>query len=574
MASAAVQVARETSFDLRQAELDTSEIGATIRAAYKTPFHREVPDVVALAKERKDNFDSELPAWPTSPDLKPRALVRPLVTASVVGSLAVLATIFFQSTPGGFAEGQLLSETYSMTYAGGYVALLALLLFFFGAFLHSRRTKNAEAMVRKLEVVPVEAVKRLVHSISVDKCVGCNLCVQACPASVLAIVNHKATVVNFDACIQCKLCEQACVFDAFHMHAADKEPPSSKLPDVDSWYETTTKGMYLIGQAAGTPQIKNASNIGTAVVCHAVGRGLKPGTGQELGAAYDVIIVGSGPAGLSAALTCARLGLSYVVLEKQRDFAWTIRNYYHKGKPIKAEPNNVEMLGMLPHWEMTREELLANWEQCIVDANLQIAYEQDVTAVNRVGEILIVTVSDAKGNARVQYSAARIILAVGTLGSPRKLSCPGDHLHKVRNFLVDPQEVRGRNVLVVGGSDLAIEVALTLKESNKVWISCRNARFERVKPKNLELIMAAIEAGQVIPLWSTVVSGVDETAVTLSNRVNNEPMTLPNDLIFAMIGNHPPSKFLESLGVRNIDRPYGWAPQRSDVLVRSSHLQL
>lgn len=455
-------------------------------------------------------------------------------------------------------------------FATGYLLLLFAPIALVAGLRFGRRRKDAATLVQKLNEYPVETIKRMVHSINVDKCVGCRMCVQACPASVLELVNHKSVVVNFDACIQCSRCEQACAFDALRMHDADKPPPSIKVPDVDAWYQTSIKGMYLIGQVAGTPQIKNASNVGTAVVHHAQAHGLGPGSGQGVGADYDVLIAGSGPAGLSAALACSQMGLRYLVLEKQREFSWTVRNYYHKGKPVMAEPQQVDLLGHLQHWDTNREELLAKWQEQVASANIPIAYQQEVSNVQKEGELFRVTVADAKGNDIGGYSAARVILAIGTMGNPRKLGCPGDDMEKVRNSLVDPDEFQGKNILIVGGTDSAIEVVMALKDTNKVWLSCRSARFDRVKPKNLELITAAIESQQVTALWSTAVKGVDETSATVEHRTNKEQTTVPNDVVFAMIGGHPPVKFLEGIGVPYTERPHSWSPPRSDELVTRS----
>jgi thioredoxin reductase/NAD-dependent dihydropyrimidine dehydrogenase PreA subunit len=412
-------------------------------------------------------------------------------------------------------------------------------------------------------------VKRLVHSINADKCVGCSMCVQACPASVLELVNHKSTIVNFDACIQCKKCEAACAFDALRMHEADKPPPMIKMPDVDNYYETSVKGMYLIGQASGTPQVKNAINLGRAVISHMVNMGgCTPGIGHQLGAACDVIIVGSGPAGLSAAASAARAGLSYMLLEKQRAFSWTIRSFYHKGKPVMAEPNDVEMMGDINHWDTVREDLLNAWEQSIQQYGIQIQYQADVTDVQKNGDLFTVVVSDAKGNPTGSYTSARAVLAIGTMGNPRKLGCPGDDHEKVANALVDPDEYQGKNILVVGGTDSAIEVVLALCETNRVWMSVRSAKFDRVKPKNLEKIEKVIAEGKCTALFATVMKEVTDTTCTLEYKADKRSEQIPNDAVFAMIGGHPPTKFLEGVGVPYVEKPHSWSPPRTDELVK------
>ena len=456
----------------------------------------------------------------------------------------------------------------SFLIAFGLALLVFLPLLGIGALRWRFRARIRDKMLEKLQAFPVELAKRLVHSINIEKCVGCQMCVKACPTNVLELVNHKAVIVNFDACIQCKRCEDACAFDALRMHEADKPPPMVTMPQVDANYMTPVDGMYLIGQAAGTPQIKNAANLGHAVVQHMLRRGLRPGSGAALGAEVDVIIVGSGPAGLSTAVTCIDEGLSYLCLEKQRDYAWTIRNYYHKGKPVMAEPNNVELVSKLPHFDGNREQLLEAWEQTLAEKRLDIRAGHNVTNVQRVGDIFQVTAADSKDRVIGTYTGTRVVLAIGTMGNPRRLGCPGDDLEKVKNALVDPDEFRSLDILVVGGTDSCIEVALALCEHNRVSLSCRSANFLRCKPKNLELIEKAFKDGKVKPLFATVVKEVTETHVTIEYKSDQSQEQLINQQVFAMIGGVPPVKWLQSLGVPYVDKPHSWSPPRTDKLAR------
>jgi len=461
------------------------------------------------------------------------------------------------------------SPQHTILWAFGILAAIFVPLFLYGFILRLGSRKSASQVVARLHEFPVEAVKHLVHSINMEKCVGCHACVQACPTSVLELVNHKSQIVNFDACIQCRACEKSCAFGALVMHEADKPPPSIKMPDLDIGLQTPIPGMYLIGQAAGIAQVKNASNMGRTVIDRAIAGGLAAGEGERTGAQVDVLIVGSGPAGLSAALSCQHFGLRAIVIEKQPEFAWTIRNYFHKGKEVMSEPHEVQLAGMLPIWDTNREELLASWQDIIDQGQIEIHYRQDVTNVVHNGQHFQVSVANAAGEASGTWTAARVVIAVGGLGNPRKLGCPGEELDKVRSALVDPSEFHGKDILIVGGTDSAIEVALALCANNRVQFSCRGERFDRAKPKNRERIEQAFASGAIKAHFVTQVAGVTERGATLKNRRDESLIEIDNDYIFALIGGIPPNKWLESLGVTYVDKPHSWSPPPTDEILHS-----
>ncbi|MGZ3406577.1 MAG: 4Fe-4S binding protein, partial [Polyangia bacterium] len=184
----------------------------------------------------------------------------------------------------------------------------------------------------------------LVHSINDDRCVGCDACIDVCPTDVLELVANKSRVVRFDDCIGCEQCALACPTAALVMHPRGSEPPPVRAAALDDYHQAAP-GLYLVGEAAGRPLVKNSSNLGRAVVEHMVRGGLR-GKSVLTSGEVDVAIVGSGPAGLSAALSCAAHGLSYVVLEKDALVASTIASY-PKGKHVMAEPYDVRCVGLL-----------------------------------------------------------------------------------------------------------------------------------------------------------------------------------------------------------------------------------
>jgi thioredoxin reductase/NAD-dependent dihydropyrimidine dehydrogenase PreA subunit len=431
---------------------------------------------------------------------------------------------------------------------------LAFLLMAVAHLWRSRQKKVAEAAAAE-----APAAKILIHSINDDRCTGCDACVAVCPTDVLELVDNKSRVVRFGDCIQCEQCEFACPTRALVMHWEDEEPPPLTVPDLDPYYQTPVPGMYLVGEVAGKPLVKNGANAGRAVVEHMRREGLASGAAGE---GVDVVIVGSGPGGLSAALTCMHHGYSYVILEKEQVVASTVARY-PKGKQVMAEPYDCRNLSFLPVHDATKEEMVALWVELRKQLGLKVQLGEAVESVSREGRTFDVRTTVSR------YRAQRVILATGTRGKPRTLGVPGENLSKVASLLEDPDLHRGQDVLVVGGGDSAVEAACALADAGaRVLLSYRGKQFNRAQVQNRERILRYAQERRVGILLGSTILGFGEDTVEI-RLPDGQKRKVPNRAAFVLIGADPPVAWLSTLGVTFSQKPHWYALGATDQLVES-----
>ncbi|MGE3547812.1 MAG: NAD(P)/FAD-dependent oxidoreductase, partial [Kofleriaceae bacterium] len=308
--------------------------------------------------------------------------------------------------------------------------------------------------------------------------------------------------------------------------------------------------------------VKNAANLGRSVIEHMLAGGLRPGALGKGEGVVDVAIVGSGPGGLSAALSCLQRGLSYVVLEKEQQLASTIARY-PKGKLVMAEPYDTVNLSLLPVFDSSKEQLIPIWKELMDRVGLKI----------RQGESVELVMRGSDGNFEVRttvatYRAQRVVLSIGTRGKPRTLQVPGENLPKVFSLLDDPDDWRGRAVLVVGGGDSACEAALALADAGaKVMISYRGKAFNRAAPKNKQAIEAYSAQGRIKAKLGSQVLAFDAESVTLALGDGTQKR-YANHAAFVLIGADPPVQWLEKMGIRFVERPHQHQMGKTDDIVR------
>jgi len=260
--------------------------------------------------------------------------------------------------------------------------------------------------------------------------------------------------------------------------------------------------------------------------------------------AVKVAIIGSGPAGLSAAARAAQLGLSHVLLEKTDHLSDTIFKY-QKGKRVLATPDRLDLRSDCRFGEGARETILANWDEDAAASKVNVVYHAEVVEVSGArGAFVIKT---AKGET---IAAETIVLAIGTQGNPNRLRCPGNELPHIIYQVDDPEDFRDRHITVVGSGDAGIENALGVAEDalgNRVTILNRSKDFARAKAKNVADLMDAGENGAIDIRTETQPKLVEEGWLTLDTPNGEERIAC--DTIVARLGSVAPRGFVEAMGI-------------------------
>ena len=254
-----------------------------------------------------------------------------------------------------------------------------------------------------------------------------------------------------------------------------------------------------------------------------------------------VAIVGSGPAGLSAAAHAAKIGVSHVLLERTDHASDTIYKY-QKGKFVMATPDILPLRSDLDFKASSREDVLGTWDDGLAAAGGNIRYNADVTGIAKDGDHFKVSLAGGE-----TLEAENVVLSIGLQGNINKLRCEGADAPIVQYQLDDPDEYEAERIVVIGAGDAAIENAVALAKQNTVMIVNRRAEFARAKQGNLSLIMNAIEKGDIQPYYESNPASVDEKGITLETA--DGAARIECDRIIARLGASPPRRFVEACGI-------------------------
>ena len=314
-----------------------------------------------------------------------------------------------------------------------------------------------------------------------------------------------------------------------------------RYPEIDEQGQTSLKGVYIVGDLTGIPLIKLAADGGAKKVQDfEYDEEFAKQKGKE--GIYDIVIIGAGPAGLSAAIECQKRKLSYVLLEASQAFN-TIENF-PKAKPILIRPDDYQSASEISMQDGDKESLLQDMKVQVAKFDINIKKGVFISDLKRENNIVKCLTSK-----REEYKACRVILAIGKSGNARKLGVKGEDLPHVFNKLYDPSEFSGKNILVVGGGDSALEATIALASNgNKVYHSYRKDKFARPKQENTLAFNQAVEKGSIIPLYSSQVKEIKEKKVSLA--IGKEEKSLDIDVVFTLIGRELPVAFFKRSGIK------------------------
>lgn len=434
------------------------------------------------------------------------------------------------------------SDLYELSF---YVLTFLLLAAIFSIYLliQKQKNKSIKLKIEKAKELGTFEPVSLHPVIDYDKCIGTGACVDACPEKdILGLLNGKGVLINASRCVGHGACFHACPVEAISL-VIGTEKRGVDLPHISPEFETNIPMMFIAGELGGMGLIKNAVEQGKQAI-----ENIAKKLSQTTKAQFDVVIVGAGPAGISATLNSKNLGLNYLTLE-QDTIGGTVYSFPRQ-KIIMTSPMYLPLYGRIKLTETTKSELLSLWYRVIDKYKIKINENEKVIDIKKENGIFNITTNKSV------YSSNSVLLAIGRRGSPRKLNVPGEEKEKVFYRLLDPELIKQKNVLVVGGGDSAIEAALMLAdEGNSVTISYRSDKFSRLKEQNFHKVHQAINSGKIKAIYNSQVKQIFDEYVELTIN-EQEIIKLKNDLVYVFIGGELPNQFLEKIGIK-ITKKFG-----------------
>ncbi len=264
----------------------------------------------------------------------------------------------------------------------------------------------------------------------------------------------------------------------------------------------------------------------------------------------QVIIIGAGPCGLSAAVECKRRGLDPLIIEK----GCIVNSIYHFPTHMLffSTPSLIE-IGDIPfttvHEKPTKQEALTYYRLVAQHYQLRIHTYENVESVVRGDIGFTLTTTDRYGETK-RYEAEHVVIATGYYDNPNMLNIPGEDLPKVSHYFKDAHPYHGMKVAIIGAKNSAVDAALELERVGAdVTVIYRGSEVPAsVKAWVRPLFESAIKKERIKMIWNAEVKEIKAKSVIIEQ--NGERFELENDFVFALTGYRPNRALLEQMGIQ------------------------
>ena len=260
----------------------------------------------------------------------------------------------------------------------------------------------------------------------------------------------------------------------------------------------------------------------------------------------DVVIIGAGPAGLSAAIEAHKVGLSYIIIEKGA-IVQSVQKF-PTAMSFFSTPELLEIGGIPFSSESmrpTRAEGLEYYRRVAEYFELNLNLFERVVSAKKAADHFEIRTD------RSSYETRNLIVATGYFDNPNLLNVPGEGLSKVSHYYTEPFSYFRQRVAVVGGKNSAAIAALELYRhgASVTLIHRREKMSDGVKYWILPDVENRIKEGSITAHFSTEVAEIGTDMITAKSR-EGKTLLIPNDFVFVLIGYHPDVDFLKSIGVQ------------------------
>ncbi|MBP3950558.1 YpdA family putative bacillithiol disulfide reductase [Bacillus suaedae] len=258
----------------------------------------------------------------------------------------------------------------------------------------------------------------------------------------------------------------------------------------------------------------------------------------------QVIIIGGGPCGLSAAIACMDRGLDPLVIEKE-NVVNSIYNY-PTHQTFFSTSEKLEIGGvafMTEERKPRRNQALVYYRDVVKRKNIRIhSYERVLSVKKYVEGFTVDTTNDT-------YEANFVIVATGYYDSPNLMNIPGEDQDHVYHYFKEAHPFFDMDVVVIGGKNSAVDASLELEKAGaRVTNLYRGSHYSNsVKPWILPEFEALVRHGKIGMEFEASIKEI--TATHVIYEVNSIEKKIKADAVFAMTGYHPDHTFIQSMGV-------------------------